>query len=201
MWPPRRGPPSSLLWQVPALSLTAQAFLLTLALSHGNDNLAKLIASALSMLIAIASSRLMRNQRDHARNHGELALRISRELRLASQFGTLNVAEPPGADAETVWAGWDRRIYGVWRATLISFLIADMVVIFSRNPLSYPSLALTCWPCQAAMELDTEAGHRPLWTVAHVRVTDSEAVEGERPDLPLCGSGTGGWAGSTSWPS
>jgi hypothetical protein len=122
---------TSLLWQVPALSLTAQAFLLTLALSHGNDNLAKLIASALSMLIAIASSRLMRNQRNHAKNHGELALRISRELRLASQFGTLNVAEPPGADAETVWAGWDRRIYGVWRATLISFLIADMVVIFS----------------------------------------------------------------------
>lgn len=87
----------------------------------------------------------MRNQRGHAKNPGELAMRVSRELRLASQLRNLNVdsAGPPGTDAETVWVSWDRRIYGVWRATLIVFLIADLVVIFSVILLSRPSLAFT----------------------------------------------------------
>lgn len=125
------GSYTSLLWQVPALGLTAQAFLLTIALTNNNGDLAKVIASVLSILIAVASSRLMHDQRGHAINHGELALRVSRELRLASQFGTLNVddAEPTGTNAETVWVSWDHRIYGVWRTTLMLFLVADLSVL------------------------------------------------------------------------
>jgi hypothetical protein len=46
---------TTLLWQVPALSLTAQAFLLTLALGHGNGTSAKVIAAALSGVISAAS--------------------------------------------------------------------------------------------------------------------------------------------------
>jgi hypothetical protein len=127
------GSYTSLLWQVPALGLTAQAFLLTIALSAGNNNLAKVIASVLSILIAVASSRLMHDQRGHAINHGELALRVSKQLRLAPLLGTLKVedAEPPGIDAETVWVGWDHRIYGVWRTTLMLFVVADIVVLLS----------------------------------------------------------------------
>jgi hypothetical protein len=123
-----------LLWQVPALSLTAQAFLLTLALSHDNGNLAKVIASVLSMLIALASGRLMHDQRGHAINHGELALRVSRELRpLAPQLGVLNVedAKPSRTDAETVWVGWDHLIYGVWITTLSLFAVVDAIVLIS----------------------------------------------------------------------
>lgn len=127
------GSYTSLLWQVPALGLTAQAFLLTIALTAGNGDLAKLTAAVLSTLIAAASSQLMHDQRGHAINHGELALRVSKELRLAKRFGTLNVedAEPSGTDAETVWVGWDHRIYGVWRTTLYLFIVADLIVVIS----------------------------------------------------------------------
>jgi hypothetical protein len=41
----RRTQWDSLLWQVPTLSLTAQAFLFTIALTQGNDAWARIISS------------------------------------------------------------------------------------------------------------------------------------------------------------
>ena len=52
----------TLLWQLPALSLTAQAFLLTIALSHSNGVSARVTAAALSAVISAASYALMENQ-------------------------------------------------------------------------------------------------------------------------------------------
>jgi hypothetical protein len=123
------GSYTTLLWQVPALSLTAQAFLLTIVLTAGNGHFAKLIAAALSIVIALASTRLMHDQRGHAMNHGELALRISRQLGLGRTLGNLEIedAEPAGADAETVWASWDHRIYHTWTSALYLFLVVDVV--------------------------------------------------------------------------
>jgi hypothetical protein len=82
------GSYTTLLWQVPALSLTAQLFLMTIALGSGSKA-ARLITSALSMIIAWASTRLMHDQRGHAINHGELARRISKQLHLARHLGEL----------------------------------------------------------------------------------------------------------------
>jgi hypothetical protein len=122
---------TSLLWQVPALSLTAQAFLLTIALTSSNDNRAKVLASSLSIVIAFASTRLMHDQRGHAINHGELAFRVSRELHLAQRLGDLNVedAKPSRTNAETVWIGWDHGIYAVWKGSLYLFFLADVIVL------------------------------------------------------------------------
>jgi hypothetical protein len=61
---------TTLLWQVPALSLTAQAFLLTLALGHGNGTSAKIIGAALSAATSGASYALMHDQRGHANYFG-----------------------------------------------------------------------------------------------------------------------------------
>jgi hypothetical protein len=123
------GSYTTLLWQVPALSLTAQAFLLTIVLTNGNGHFAKLTAAALSTVIAVASTKLMHDQRGHAMNHGELALRISRQLRLGAALGDLKIedAEPTGADAETVWVSWDHRIYGAWKFAMYLFLVVDVV--------------------------------------------------------------------------
>jgi hypothetical protein len=124
------GSYTTLLWQVPALSLTAQSFLMTIALGD-NSNVARLIASVLSIMIAGTSISLMHNQRGHAINHGELALRVSRRLGLARRLGRLAIddAKPEFADAETVWVGWDRHIYHVWKVCLGLFIAADVGVI------------------------------------------------------------------------
>ncbi len=126
------GSYTTLLWQVPALSLAAQSFLMTIALSHGNSNSARLIASALSIVIAGTSISLMHNQRGHAINHGELALRVSKELGLARDLGSLAIddAKPEFTDAESVWVGWDHGIYHVWKICLGLFIMADIIVFF-----------------------------------------------------------------------
>ena len=53
---------TTLLWQLPALSLTAQAFLLTIALSHSDGISARVTAAALSAVISAASYSLMESQ-------------------------------------------------------------------------------------------------------------------------------------------
>lgn len=124
------GSYTTMLWQVPALSLTAQAFLMTIALGDGSRT-AKLAASVLSIVIAWASWVLMHDQRGHAINQGELALRVSNKLKLARKLGGLAVddAKPEFTDAETVWAGWDHSIYQIWKFCLGLFIIVDVLII------------------------------------------------------------------------
>lgn len=59
----RRAQWDSLLWQVPVLSLTAQAFLFTIELSQGNDAWARVISGMLSLNIAVISIMLMARHR------------------------------------------------------------------------------------------------------------------------------------------
>ena len=54
----RRQNFDSLLWQVPALSLTAQAFLLVIALGSGSGHLARIAAGLLSAVTALMSVQL-----------------------------------------------------------------------------------------------------------------------------------------------
>jgi hypothetical protein len=75
------GSYTSLLWQVPTIGLTAQAFLMTIVLG-GDGYHAQYLASALSIVIAYASVHLMHDQRARAINHAELAKRISYRLSL-----------------------------------------------------------------------------------------------------------------------
>jgi hypothetical protein len=127
------GSYTTLLWQVPALSLTAQSFLMTIALSSGNTGLSRVIASLLSAVVAWASFALMHDQRGHAINHGELARRLSAKLDLKELLGSLEEpdANPARADAETVWTAWDHTIYAVWKGCMVLFFVVDLVVIVS----------------------------------------------------------------------
>jgi hypothetical protein len=81
------GSYATMVWQVPALSLTAQSFLLTIALTHGNSDGAKYISAGLSIVIAFASFQLMHVQRAHQICHGELASRLAQQLGLAIHIG------------------------------------------------------------------------------------------------------------------
>ncbi|HEV7942457.1 MAG TPA: hypothetical protein VGP17_06610 [Solirubrobacteraceae bacterium] len=145
------GSYATMVWQVPALSLTAQSFLLTIALTHGNSDGAKYISAVLSIGIAFASFQLMHDQRAHQICHGELASRLAQELRLASHMGGpievsdsrpemlpariasadagLEPSQPRNADS--VWKDVDHSIYGTWKFLMGLFGVADVVIIFS----------------------------------------------------------------------
>jgi hypothetical protein len=53
----------AMLWQTPTIALTAQAFLLTIALNPGSPFFATCLASALGMLVAVLSMQLMARHR------------------------------------------------------------------------------------------------------------------------------------------
>jgi hypothetical protein len=61
----RRQTFDTMLWQVPALSLTAQAFLLVIALGSGSGHLARIAAGLLSAVTALMSAQLLLRQRLH----------------------------------------------------------------------------------------------------------------------------------------
>lgn len=53
----------NLLWQVPTLSLTAQAFLFTIALDRDSEQFARVVASSLSLIVTFLSITLMARYR------------------------------------------------------------------------------------------------------------------------------------------
>lgn len=59
----RRMQWDNLVWQVPVLSLTAQAFLLTIALSADSSLLARIVSCLLSMTAAVLAVQLMTKHR------------------------------------------------------------------------------------------------------------------------------------------
>ena len=61
----RRQNFDSMVWQVPVLSLTAQAFLLVIALGSGSGHLARIAAGLLSAVTALMSVQLVQRQRLH----------------------------------------------------------------------------------------------------------------------------------------
>ena len=61
----RRQNFDAMVWQVPALGLTAQAFLMTIALGAGSGHLARIAAGLLSALAALMSIQLLLRHRMH----------------------------------------------------------------------------------------------------------------------------------------
>jgi hypothetical protein len=86
---------TSLLWQVPALALTAQAFLLTIALNSMSTRGTTIVTSALAVLIAVASWSLMHDQRGLAISHACFVQELIEEMKLDLEVPTTNDdAEP-----------------------------------------------------------------------------------------------------------
>ncbi|MGW1678561.1 hypothetical protein [Saccharopolyspora sp. NPDC002376] len=63
----RRAQYDTLMWQVPALGLTAQAFLLTITLGHESGRLSRILASGLAALVSVLTMQLMAKHRWHER--------------------------------------------------------------------------------------------------------------------------------------
>lgn len=153
------GSYTTLLWQVPALSLTAQSFLLTIAVGSGSSNYARLISSGLSIVIALSSYALMHDQRGHAINYGWISRVLSSQMDLDKFKLDQHDAVPRTTDAVLLWT--DERtgskfpklvrrfprlakrfkpagilfksslMYAVWRACILLFVLTDALVIYS----------------------------------------------------------------------
>ena len=129
------GSYTTMLWQVPALGLTAQAFLLVIALGYQTSKWARIIAAALSIVIAAASVLLMHSQRGRAINQAELVRRVSDKLSLKVFLGndfSLEDAVPKRTNARDVW-DVDHRIYHVWSWCMLLFFVADVLVMISAS--------------------------------------------------------------------
>jgi hypothetical protein len=136
---------TTLLWQVPALGLTAQAFLMTIVLGAASSSIgdgARYAAAGLSIIIALAAMDLMHDQRARAINHAELAKRISYRLSLTNKvlgesFGLDDAVPKQDTDAQNVWTT-NHVIYAGWQICMALFAIVDVLVIIS---ISFPALS------------------------------------------------------------
>jgi len=151
---------TSLLWQVPALALTAQAFLLTIALNSMSTRGTTIVTSALAVLIALASWSLMHDQRGLAISHGCFVQELADEMELdlevpetendaepwlkemsggrLGQIGPLDLLKrltgklPKGQQvtAKNVWVV-PGVIYHAWRICLLIFMIVNFGIFIS----------------------------------------------------------------------
>lgn len=83
----RRISYDSLLWQMPALSLTAQAFLFSVALAPGHSLSAQAIASALALFVSIAAIHALRRFRLGQHMDQLLLDRVEGQLGTKEYFG------------------------------------------------------------------------------------------------------------------
>jgi len=129
----RRTAYDEMMWQAPALSLTAQAFLLTIALGPGTTTVARLIASFLSGVAATASVILMRKHR---------AMEVMCSCRLEDferATGRPLLHQRPSFADQRFWVQWSSS--AVWTVCLALFGVAALFVLVHSF-----IVAVTCWP-------------------------------------------------------
>ena len=117
----RRVAKDSLLWQTPALSLTAQAFLFTIALGQGTTVGARLIAAILALVASLASIQLMAKSRYFEEGDSKML----EEYERAMGFQTIHARPDYSKKAWYV----KRSSYRLWIFMLAIFGAAAVVVI------------------------------------------------------------------------
>jgi hypothetical protein len=78
----RRSSLDQMMWQVPALSLTAQSFLLTIALGHDTRWVGRVLAALLGLIAALAAIQLLLKHRYHELLYSHWLDRFEDELGL-----------------------------------------------------------------------------------------------------------------------
>jgi hypothetical protein len=133
----------ALLWQVPALSMTAQAFLMTIALGPGTSQTARIITAFLSLVAAFATLQLFASNRRSELVDAHL-LESSEKARDPDNV-VHGEAYRDRRNAERVEDWFIRvlchwRSYRVWMLALAIFAVVSMVTlgfaVFSPDSLS-----------------------------------------------------------------
>ena len=121
----RRQAMDALMWQVPVLSLTAQAFLFSIALGSDSSCLARMLAGSLALFASLASIQLMSK-------HRLLEVRDSKWLEAFERENGLAVihSRPPRQEGCSVWKLFvGLSSYRVWVITLFLFALAAVLIL------------------------------------------------------------------------
>jgi disulfide bond formation protein DsbB len=133
----RRYTIDQMMWQVPALSLTAQAFLLTIAYGHDSRWVARVVAACVGVATAIAGIQLLLRHRYHE----ELNSHWLEQLAEAKRWPTFHVPNRAEAfayqggepRARQKWSLKNRLSLAhsppIWISALALFGAANLVVI------------------------------------------------------------------------
>lgn len=116
----RRMQYDGMMWQVPTLSLTAQAFLLTIALGPDSRPAARIISGLLSAVIALISVQLMSKHRRHEEADSRWLEKFEQDRGLEPVHARpLARAESVGMRPPSRLEGWPS--FDVWRLGLTVF--------------------------------------------------------------------------------
>ncbi|MGI9112981.1 MAG: hypothetical protein ACR2GT_12435 [Gaiellaceae bacterium] len=83
----RRNSYDSLAWQTPALGFTAQAFLLTIALSADASSVARILAALLALIVALLAIQLLMKHEHMELIDSGLLEKLEKQLGIADALG------------------------------------------------------------------------------------------------------------------
>jgi hypothetical protein len=129
----RRQAYDQLLWQTPVLSLTAQAFLLTIALGPDSSPAARFMSAALSLITALASIQLMAKHRYYEVVASHLLQKFEDEKK-ADGFEAVHARRPFPNENVSFLVRWSSFV--VWTITLSAFAVVALIVLLWPGLLS-----------------------------------------------------------------
>jgi hypothetical protein len=131
----RRIAYDTMMWQTPALGMTAQAFLLTLALGGQESALGRAIAAALSAVLAIITLQLMGKHRHSELRDARQLGRIEHDNQFDQVVGTalhaFQRAQVRGGIGPATLARRFRAYssFRLWMGGQVAFLIVDALIL------------------------------------------------------------------------
>lgn len=117
----------TLIWQTPALGLTAQAFLFTAALGHDTSRTARFIAGFLALVTSVISMQLMKKHRYHEMIDSHLLRKFEDQF----SIDPLHAIPRERANRVNIKPSWPERLssYSVWMCGLALFALAALSLI------------------------------------------------------------------------
>lgn len=123
----RRQSFNEMIWQTPVLSLTAQAFLFTIALAPGVKRGAQILSGILALVAALASIQLMIRHRQFEVESSEWLAEYER-----SKKGFKPIHQKPAKGGCFV-TNLFMRSYYIWLLTLVAFALGACAVVFKPS--------------------------------------------------------------------
>jgi hypothetical protein len=111
----------TIMWQAPALGLTAEAFLMTIALNSGLSKDARIIATVLGTAVALMSMQLMAKHRSISRRDDHALRRLEEQLGIHPPFK--GIPAPGGLWAVKISS------YRLWQAGLSLFVLGNIIIL------------------------------------------------------------------------